>query len=212
MKKILLTLVGLVGLTGISRGQFTIPSTGDWANSLELGSMAFETPSLGAIDLQGNYTLISSYAFGGDSGQIGGTYSKDLGDGKRVAIGFIQMGPSYQSSPGSPPIAGKYEVQVMFFDGSTPYPNDSFMYRGDSLNSLSLFSSGIEGLNPPPSTFNGGTILSGGPFNVSDAGFNYPSGSGGDDDPDATVSVFVTQAEELNRGLEFNNGQWTVKQ
>jgi hypothetical protein len=195
MNKLILTIIGVVGLTTISWGQFWQPP-----QTLTMPSMSFTTPSGSFDPSQVTYTLESQnspttlepYDYSNSYQNVGYIGS----DGSRIAFNLNMVG----SSP---------EHNIMVFG-----PNMSWGVR---LNSPSTGSpvtdplaTSFENLAPIPWNpgMSAGVSLST-PLTpelwatVSGGG----SGSGGGEG-----NVISEQAAHLNIGLEFNNGQWTPAQ
>lgn len=206
MKKIILTLVGVVGMTGMSSANIFSDSGYPW----NINNTTFN--STNHTQAYAHYNSQSySYDYTDEESGIPAFY---LG----MSSGLLPTGQEYNQimeiriEPD-----GSYKVNVYLTQS-----RDSLQleYVGDSLSNLSL-SSGypkflpnfeetpVESHNIPSSGLDLGTIMSSNSLQAIQTRFPSAFVSGLSD---GSVGAFVEQAEELNVGLEFLNGQWTVKQ
>ncbi len=204
MKTLLLTLVGVVGFTfGSVQAQNIAPS--NFPTTLNFQN--WSTPVTGYGDLN-----ISSASFNRDS--------------------VMDFGPSYRAvryrtaTNGSSPIImevtlqennGQKTLYVGLRDLSISSGESRIaqaMYTGPTWDSLNITNtqSGMLMLpynftSSPPATFSTANFVNGW-----DASGGFPVGGAASSGSGASSSVFVQQAQELNVGLAFQDGQWTVKE
>jgi hypothetical protein len=200
MKKILLTLVGVVGAVSGSFAQ-TIPST---INLTGLGGFdrEFSAPPPG-----------SSGSFGETNFRvIDGSYGSDSTPDWAPYMGYTM----YSFVAGPPNMVGQPQYTMMVLksptgqtfirnisDSSAPWMSNAFMQLDESGNvvSASGYATGVD-----PSGHS--VIYDGGGFGPA----YLSSGGGGGDEGDGSVGALYIQAQELNIGLTFTDGQWTVKE
>lgn len=158
------------------------------------------------------YTYVSSYSNGPDqeirhtytAGSVAGQYYYSPVKEYVMSVMEPTTGPMY--------LYGMNKFQVM---GD---PNEStYLAAGKNLDSSGMITynfyrdengSPLGGVvDPPIATLNYSSVFEGGGF-----GPGYSLGDDTDESEGAGGAVFVEQAEQLNIGLEFNDGQWTVKQ
>jgi hypothetical protein len=230
MKTLLLTLVGVVGLTGISWGQTNPPSYIQITNS----SLGAPDPQGRSWDRQYNYVTTTTNLFeakpvSGRSTPFPNNFVKNLTihwDENGDEVDFPE-GTKYHTyyapqTVQSGPHAGKptYSmVMVEFPNGQTEILHSSAMSENgnDWYVGWVDFNAGSQVPTYEGTKSSGGSwgdfnnlghnfavVWEGGGFGP---GYNssmaLPSPSGG---------AFIRQAQELNEGLEFINGQWTKKQ
>jgi hypothetical protein len=193
-KTLLLTLVGIVGVTGMSLGQFWEPP-----QTLQFPNVGFNTPS-GSYDPSGvTYTLENSNDMSGKSLEPY-TYNNSYQNVVYVGTDGSRIGFNLNMAGYTP------EHNIMFFG-----PNMSW---GVTLNSSGTgpvadpFATSFENLGPIPWNpgMSAGITLST-PLTTEVWASVMGGGAG-----DGSAGAFVTQAEELNQGLIFQDGQWTPAQ
>lgn len=198
MNKILLTIIGVVGLTAASWGQvppsLTVQGLGELTGNsplqLQSGSI-----TLGIAPYDNSHSIYTT-SYGGPIpvGTKLHFYTSD--DGKRFLQVFEKLDGSYSL------VAATYQTAPSWMGGvSHELWVDG---NGNPISSDGLSSSGL-GLSINPSNF----------LITYDGGGFGPGYSLGGDDPDgggASGAVIAQQASDLNIGLEFNDGQWTIAQ
>jgi hypothetical protein len=192
MNKIILTLLGVVGLAGVSWGQMAISNL----------------PS--SVTLQ-NLPVFSDSQYGQEPNYNGdwvesGTW--DYGPGYR--------GKSYTNS--SLPYGTSVNVTI---SGQDTFVNFYYIahvdngvqgyiqYRstnGLNFSDLQLVGASVTGA---PATLGTNYFANGFTPEGYLVGGAPSSGGGGGDDGGGSGGAFVNQAKELNVGLQFNNGEWT---
>jgi hypothetical protein len=195
MNKLILSIIGVVGLTTVSWGQYTLPSPSSFPNSLYLNAFSLDIEGQGVVNLSENPWEVVS--------------TTDIPDGRR-AIRYQQSHPAggnreiyiYQDPNGNVTMA----VNI-------PRPMNSPVsvnYSGASLAELTNASFWAPNFNTapllsfPPTNFVNGLSPSGFPM----GGAYIPP-----TEPNGGASGGVTaSAIELNKGLTFQNGQWTPTQ
>jgi hypothetical protein len=230
MKKILLTLVGVVGLSMLVQAE----PDGGW--SFTNSTFTNMPADLGFKDLTwtvGGKTFDTS--LWGDYFDYGESWipgHPDSGPYGQVILGA--SGPSGTSS-GQITFGGTSGAGMQFFI-ETPHSDHfwlrnslllAFAWAGDPgnfdqgviltsavLNGEHVDINTIEGpksFSPSEIVANENTALYLQQF-IPTLWSEFPTFTGGGDDGEGSNSVFVTQAEELNIGLTFQDGQWTPAQ
>jgi hypothetical protein len=184
MKKTLfLTLVGVVGLTGMTWGQSWMDS---YPSTLYLSNLSFNTVANGAVDLTQAPWVKNPTPWGWMY------YSQPDPNGGTREIRVTE-----------PNAMGEFSVNIHIPRvANSPI---TISYSGaswDNLTNPSYWAPNF--VSPPAATINGSNFVNGlNPEGMLVGGVYAPPS------PEASSSVFVTQAQELNVGLVFTNGQWT---
>jgi hypothetical protein len=204
MNKILLTLVGVVSFTGASWGQMwsaptnlTVP---DWPITTPSGTYNPSTNTWVLVEAESGYHVETNkpsyyppdYPWSPTQEQWV-TYQSP--DGTKFKFQWYNPGAGYIAIENESigfqmrTADGFTNPLAANFTNFTPLPWAHLKAQGVTAGSLGPTNWATVGL---------------GPLAV--------NGGGGGDDGEGSAGAFYTQAQELNVGLEFNNGQWTVKQ
>jgi len=224
MKTLLLTLVGVVGLTGVSFGQtnaFNIPWTIDGYNFAQPYVGQFWTDSVESIDAS-KLELGYTHWYGQD-GEYPGIGNPD-GDPEdpfvrwpghyayEIYLGKLEDGTyKVQLISYMDPNIGHYTIELSG-QSLEDLSVDSIIGMGEAANGWGVFGPPTPHNIPSPINFlevegvgeNFLTVLQ------SDFPQGFPSRlAGGGMNNNASGGAFVEQAKELNVGLVFQDGQWT---
>jgi hypothetical protein len=201
VKKILLTLVGVVGLSGVSWGNSLFPNSQWVVNGISFDYSEFPNSGLwSGMDIDGayhnsqeHYPPNALYSYSGvDIMNNNGNYevlvriSKEAMSGDVESLSFIFKGSSLDNLV-LDPTSINLHIYNNYGDISEPEVISSHNIDSGSFGLSMLLSPVAVGMVTEmfPLAFNAGG-----------------------DEPEATAGAFVEQAQELNVGLVFQDGQW----
>jgi len=189
----------------INSKAFTMDAPESWPGSLSFQNWSLDTTVKGNIDMStGSWSRTDVLEVPGFIRMV--TYERPDPDGLggKTTVQFKQFAwsPNYQVEVGSTATG----------DPNSPLFNAT--YNGPSLNELNFTGGGVNFYPPPANLFNTQ------PANLTASNFvnglsssgNMPTGGNPASTVDSNAAVIAEQAQQLNVGLEFNNGQWVPSQ
>jgi hypothetical protein len=258
MKKILLILVGVVGLSGVSWGQM-VANYSNLPATITLTNLSFNTSTKGNVNLSGTtwtksdvsessewgivtYTPTGNIGVPGENYQmqyivtptgvewsIGGSDGNDpdqptIWYNRWTGNNLTDLVPSYtinvgeegvNYNPTAPPSWMNYYNQLVDLSALSDEELDVLGYQRsnlqDELNYFSPlvanYSNTIASLTYSPTWFANGVDSNG--FPLVSSGQTGGGGEGGGEGGGGLGGAFITQAQELNVGLSFQDGEWT---